>query len=87
VGLLDTDLSETQQHLNSVDPRVEVGGPQTLGGRGGGGGTPTTATAAIAVVVVILLLAELMRLLLLRALLVLLMSWRTFLPTSGGRGR
>jgi hypothetical protein len=56
-----TPLPPTRPHLNSVGPGVEVGGPQTLGGRGVGGATAT----AIIVVVVILLLARLLWLLLL----------------------
>jgi hypothetical protein len=86
VGLLDADPPRTRPHLNSVGPAVEVRGPRTLGGGEVGGATPTTV-AAIAVVAVILLLVGLLWLLLLRALLVLLLSWRAFLPTSGGRGR
>jgi hypothetical protein len=68
--------------LNSADPGVEEGGPQTLGDRGVGG---ATAATAVAVVAIILLLAGL--LLLLRALLGQLLSWREFLPTGGGGRR
>jgi hypothetical protein len=68
VRLLDTDPLRTRPHLNSDGPWVEVGGPQTLGGKGVG---VSTATATVAV---ILLLVGLLWLLLLRVLLVLLMS-------------
>jgi hypothetical protein len=64
----------TRPHLNSADPGVEAGGPQTLGGSGVGGATATAVVAGV-VVAVILLLGRLLWLLLLRALLVLLISW------------
>jgi hypothetical protein len=68
VRLLDTDPLGTRPHLNSDGPGVEVGGPQTLSGKGVGGFTVT------AIIAVILLLVELLWLLLLRVLLVLLLS-------------
>jgi hypothetical protein len=74
----------TRSHLISVDPGVEVGGPQTLGGNSVAGAT--VAVVAVAAITVILLLAGLLWLLLLRALLVLLLSGWAFLPTNrGGR--
>jgi hypothetical protein len=91
---------ETRPHLNGASPGVEVGGPQTFGGRGVGGDTPiaattavaataatTTATAAIAIVAIILVFAGLLQLLFLRAFLLLMLSWRAFLPVGRGRRR
>jgi hypothetical protein len=77
----------SRPHLNGASLGVEVGGPQTLGGKGVGGATPTAATAAIVVVAVILCFVGLLQLMFLRVLLLLLVSWPAFLPAGGGRRR
>jgi hypothetical protein len=66
---VDANPLGTWSHLNSVNPGVKVGGPQTLGDSGVGGATAVIATTIATVVAVVLLLAELLRLLLLLLLL------------------